>query len=374
MRRSSIRGPLVARAASDTTVQLVADGGFDVEWVADLIYDGERRLANVPIRDPRLRWSGGQFVAGSGSVTVVWSDDHATSVIPEKIGDWFSPFGAELQIDCIVRAGRFMERIPQGRFVIESVPDAERREMLFQGRRITAGEAFGVNLRDPLIRVQRDEFPFPTAPSSDSAWREIQSITGMPVVRSVPDQAVPRSVAYADSKPDVLNQLFDLLGAWPQVDSSGALTARPKAWPSPVGVIAGVVSAPASLVSDKTFNRVVVEGKSPDGKPLFGVADVTEGFLRVANADGSVSPFGVAVYRYASEFLTTQEQVNLHARDLLGRVSRIRSVTRRVEERFNPLREVGDVLEVPFAPGLVRVSEVEHQGAVTSLVVEVPDE
>lgn len=362
----------MARTVSTATAQLLVDRGFDVEWVADLIYDGERRLANVPIRDVKLSWSGSQFVAGSGSVTVVWSDDHASSVIPERVGDWFSPFGAELQVDCIIRAGRFSERIPMGRFLIESVPDAERRQMLFQGRQISAGESFTVNLRDPLLRVQRDEFPLPTAPKSISVWGEIQAITGMPVVRNIPDATVPTGVSYADEKSGVVNRLFDLLGAWPQVDPGGALTGRPKAWPAAVGRVVGVVSAPRSLVSDKTYNRVVVEGKAADGSPLFGQADVTEGFLRVSNPGGSASPFGVSVYRYASDFLVTQSQVDAHARDLLRRVSRIRSVTRRVDEPFNPTRELGDVLE--FDGGMVRVSEMEHDGAVTRLVVEAPDE
>lgn len=369
--RLSMRGRLVVRSVSDQTRSLLADGGFEVEWVADLMYDGERRVVNAPIRDVRLRWSGSQFVAGSGSLNVVWSDDWASSVLPTRVGDWFSPFGAELQVDCIIRAGRFEERIPLGRFMIESVPDADRRRSLFQGRPITVGEEFAVNLKDPLLRMVRDEFPFPTAPRSTSAWGEIQSITRMPVVRSVPDAVVPSTVSYADGKSDVLSQLFDLLGAWPHVDPYGVLTARPKSWPAPVGAITGVVSAPVSLESERTYNRVVVEGKNPDGSPLYGVADVREGFLRVANANGAASPFGVSVYRYASEFLTTQEQVLAEAQALLGRVSRVRSVTRRVEEPFNPLRELGDVLE--FEGGLVRVSEVSHEGATTILTVEVPD-
>ncbi|WP_323986194.1 hypothetical protein [Microbacterium plantarum] len=311
-------------------------------------------------------------MAGSGSVSIVWSDDHASSMLPRQIGDWFSPFGSELQVDVIVRAGRFSERIPQGRFVIESVPEANRTDSAFGVRKITAGEVFKVELRDPLVRVARDEFSFPTAPSSTSAWGEIQATTGFPVVRNMPDVVVPGSVSYADEKSGVLNKLFDLLGAWPHVDAAGALTARPKAWPAPMGVVTGVVSAPISMRSEKTYNRVVVEGKSPEGLPLYGVADVREGFLRVANADGSASPFGVAVYRYASDFLQFQGQVNAEARALLERVSRVRSVTRRVEEPFNPTRELGDVLTLH--DGVGRVIDLTHDGAVTQMVLEVPDE
>lgn len=360
------------RDASEQTRQLVADGTPARTWVADLMYDGDRRLANVPIVDPSLSWDAGSFVVGSGSAQIAWSDDWGTSMIPRQIGDWFSPFGAELQIDCIVGVGAFAQRIPQGRFLIESVPGAIEANMPFQGRTIHPGETFTVNVKDPLLRVQRDEFPMPTAPRSASAWQEIQTVTGLPVIRNVDDVAVPLTTAYADGRDAVLSKLFDLLGAWPHPDPSGALTARPKAWPAAVDKIRGVVAAPVALASDKTYNRVVVEGKAPDGQPIYAVREITAGFLRVQNGDGTVSPFGGATYRYKSEFLTTYAQCDAYALELLPRVSRIRGVTRDVTEPFNPLREVGDVLE--FRGGLVRVKQISHPGATTHLVVEVPDE
>lgn len=359
------------RAVSSTAAGLIRDGGFTVEWVFDLMYDGARRLANVPVEAPSVSWSGGSFVAGSGSARVVWSDDFARSMIPTQIGDWFSPFGAEVQLDCVISAGQFSERIPMGRFLIESVPDVAESSMRFQGRVIHPGEAFTVNLKDPLLRVQRDSFPFPTAPVSSSAWDEIQRITGLPVIRNVTDAAVPWSMAYEGDRDGVLSKLFDLLGAWPHMDPSGALTARPKSWTTPVGDVVGVVSAPLTLQSDKTYNRVVVEGKDPNGDPIFAVAEVLDGFLRVQNPDGAASPFGGATYRYSSDMLTTVAQCQDYANDLLTRVSRVRGVTRDITEPFNPTREVGDVLR--FEESLVRVRDITHDGPVTRLVVEVPD-
>lgn len=363
---------VVLRAASSQAVSLIEDGGFERVWVADLLYDGERRLANVPVADVDLRWDGGQFVVGSGSLTVVWSDDFGSSMFPAQIGDLFSPFGAELQVDCIVRAGNFSERIPQGRFVIDSVAGLVSSRMPFQGRAINPGESFRLELKDSLVRVQREEFLFPVAAGSTSAWQEIGSVSRMPLVRNVPDAAVPAGTSYVDDRGSVLSRLFDLLGAWPHTDPSGALRARPKAWPAPVDEIRGVVSAPVVMESARTYNRVLVEGEAPDGTPLYGKAEVSDGFLRVLNRDGSASPFGVSTYRYASKFLTSQSAVAAYARELLPRVSRVRGVARDVSEPFNPLREVGDVLV--FEGGLVRVRQVSHSGAVTNSVVEVPDE
>ena len=347
-------------------------GGFDVTWVADLMYDNERRVQDLPVSDPEVQWDGSSFVQGSGSVRVVWADDFGGSMIPRQVGDWFSPFGGEVQLDVIVSAGTFRERIPMGRFVIDEPTDVVEARMWFMGREIHPGEAFTLRLKDRLKKVEQDEFPFPTAPRSVSAWQEVQAITGFPVVRSVPDAVVTSAVAYEGEKRAPLNKLFDLMGAWPQLDPAGVLTGLPKAWGPPVGAIRGVVSAPVRMSAEQTYNMVVVEGKSPDGDPIYATADVHEGFLRVRNLDGSASPFGQKPYRDASEFLTTYEQCVQYARDLLGRVSRVRGVTRDVVEPFNPLREVGDVLT--FEGGLVRVQKIVHSGGETRLVVEVPDE
>lgn len=360
------------RDVSDRTRALIRDGGFDRTWVTDLMYDGERRLANLGVADVDLRWNGNQFVSGSGSLKVLWADDHGTSMIPKQIGDWFSPFGAELQVDCVVGAGTFSERVPMGRFMIESVPDAVESEFLWRGRRVYPGEAFEVRLRDGMQRVIRDRFPFPTASTSSSVWGEIQAITGFPLVRNVTDVAIDRAVTHDEEKEQAVSKLFDRLGAWPHLNPAGVLTARPKAWPAAVDDLVGVVSAPRTIESSRTYNRVVVEGKAANGDALYGVAEITEGFLRVRNKDGSASPFGAATYTYSSELLTTQAQVDAYAAELLLRVSRVRGVVREVTERFNPLREVGDVLR--FEGGLVRVIDVGHSDATTQLVVEVPDE
>lgn len=365
------------RAVADETRELILDpsrdgGGFEVLWVTDLMYDGDRRLKDAPIQDPGFLWDRSRFVAGSGSVEIVWADDFGSSMIPRQIGDWFSPYGAELQVDVLIRAGRYEDRIPMGRFMIDSVPDAADRRTLFQGARIAAGESFGLELVDRLAKVNRDEFRVPTSAASTSAWAEIQSITGLPVLRNVSDAAVPASLTYEGDKSTIVNQLFDLLGAWPQLTPDGTLTALTKAWGDPVDEIRGVVSAPVRMSHTATYNVVVVEGKAPDGSPIYATAEVTEGFLRVRNVDGSASPFGSKVYRYASQFLTTFEQCAAYASELLQRVAKRRGVTRTVVEPFNPLRETGDVLI--FDGGLVRVSRISHGRASTTLEVEVPDE
>ncbi len=365
------------RSVSAQIQQLIEDlssaagGGLQAQWVADLMYDGDRRQQNLLITDVDLQWDASSFVVGSGSVRVVWADDFGSTMIPAQLGDWFSPFGAELQIDCLVGAGSFTERIPMGRFVIEEVPDTVEASLLHQGILIHPGESFTVNLRDRLMRPYRDKFVAPQAPSSTSAWQEAQSITGLPVVRTVDDATVASSVTYDGSRSDALTAIFDLMGAWPRVDANGALTGSSKAWTDPVGEVRGVISAPVTMTAEYTYNRVVVEGKNSDGDAIYATTAVQEGFLRVTNTDGSVSPFGGKTYSYSSDMLTTYEQCAAYAADLLPRVSRLRSVTRDIVEPFNPLREVDDVLTSDF--GLVRITKLAHKGGQTTMTVDVGD-
>lgn len=359
----------------------VLDGGvFDVEWVADLYYNGEPRAQNVPLVDPRFSWDGAAQVQGSGSVTILWDDIFGGSIVPREIGDLFSPFGAELQADVIISAGEFAERIPMGRFVLDRVPDAVEYAVAHPhgGLPVVVESTVTLDLADYFLRIARDSFPFPTSPRSKWMWEESQWLTGLPIFRSIPDRALPSNLTFEEDRLDALGRVFAPSNARPALTPSGALTAVSKDWSAPVDRLELVVEAPVEMRSENVYNRVVVEGKNPDpdGPPLIAVAEVTHGFLRARNADGSRSPFGGNTYRYASEFLTTQVMCQDTAAAMLPRVSRIRAVTRRVTEPFNPLREVGDVLTLvdPFRQGeesLVRVTTISHSEAETVLEVEV---
>lgn len=365
------------KVVSETTRQLIEDlgrgrGGLQAVWTADLMYDGERRHEGLTFaEEPGIDWDLSRFVVCSGSVRIAYADAFGRSVVPREMGDAFSPFGAELQVDMIISAGRQRERIPMSRLVITDVPAAEDQRMLFQGVPIAPGETFQLDTADRLTKVARDEFPVPTAAGSVSAWQEIQSVTGFPVIRSTDDALVPASLAYEGRKEPIVSKMFDLMEAWPHLTADGVLTALPKAWGDPVDEIRAAVAKPVSLSAERTYNVVVVEGKTPEGEPIWAIADVTEGFLRVQNADGGASPFGQKPYRYSSEFLTTYDACARVAANLIERVSRVRGVTRSVIQPLNPLREVGDVLLLDGGP--VRVQKLAHRGAQTQMTVEVPD-
>lgn len=368
------------REVSEKCRRVLEGDLFDIEWVADLYYNGTPRAQNLPIVGPKFAWDGAAQIQGTGSVTIQWDDVFGQSIVPQEIGDLFSPFGAEVQVDVIVSAGKFAERIAMGRFVLDSVPDAVEYAVAHPhgGLPVVVESTVTLSLVDYFVRIARDTFPFPTSPRSTSMWDEAQRLTGLALFRSIPDRVLPTNLTYEEDRLDALGRVFAPSNARPALTSSGALTAMPKDWPAPVDRLELVLDAPLEMRSENVYNRVVVEGKNPDpdGPPLIAVAEITDGFLRTRNADGTRSPFGGNTYRYASEFLTSLAMCQQTANEMLPRVSRIRAVTRRVTEQFNPLREVGDVLILvdPFRQGkesTVRVSSVSHLGAETQLEVEV---
>lgn len=341
-------------------------------WVGSLIYDNTTRLADLPLHKPSFSWDGNAQIVGSGSCEIVSQDAFGRSIVPAVIGDLFSPFGAELQVDVIVTVGDFAERIPMGRYVLDSVPSSREVELEAPGGEPFFAESrLELSLKDYMLRVQRDKFPFPTPPSSTSMWEEAFNLTGLALVRNLPDTPVPTSVTYDEDRLQALDDLFAVQDAWPHLTPSGQLTARPKGWPAPVSEFRGVASAPRTMESERVYNRVVVEGKSPNGDVIRAIAEITEGFLRVRNSDGSRSPFGAATYRYQSDFLTTYLQCLTTAQSMLGRVSRLSSVRRTVVEKFMPLREVGDV--VVLDGQLTRIIGISHDGATTTSEVEVAE-
>ncbi|QEA30387.1 hypothetical protein FGL91_18640 [Microbacterium sp. CBA3102] len=370
------------REVSEKCRDLLASGVYSVEWAADLLYDNDPKVQNLRVLEPAFKWDRGAQVQGSGSCQILWDDVFGESIVPRDIGDLFSPFGAELQVDVIVSAGAFRERISMGRFVLDSVPDGVEYaiERVHGGLPLVAESRVSLSLADYFMRIARDSFAFPASPQSTSMWEEAQRLTGLPVFRSIVDRVLPANITYEEDRLDALEKVFAPSNAWPHLTPSGALTALPKAWADPVGVLDRALSVSSEMRSENVYNRVVTEGKNPDpnGPPLIAWAEIRDGFLRTRNEDGSRSPFAGNTFQYRSDFLVTQAQCQAYADELLPKVARLRSVTRRVKEPFNPLREVGDVLTLvdPTRQGelsTVRVIEVAYSGGETVLNVEVAE-
>lgn len=355
----------------------ILTGSFNHYWSADLYYNGERRMQDVPITAPRASEDANANIQQSMSCTVVWTDDFGRSVLPTAVQDDFAPFGAQLQVFCIVEAGEFLERVPYGWFQITNVPDARDEQMRFRGDWITVGSIVELELKELLAAVAEESFDVPTSPKAlTSAWDEVGRITGFALDRAVPDAAITRTVMYEDNKLDALYDLMSvILAAVPHMNADGTLGARPKSWPEPVDRITRdvIVSVGSMMSAAQVYNRVVVRANGSDQASVLAVAEITTGPLRVRNADGSRSPFGARTRYLSSEFVTTKAQAQKWADEELAQRSLLRTRVVPVVELFNPLRERGDVvlIERPTQWLIGRVVTIDRDHPTQSLTVEI---
>jgi hypothetical protein len=356
-------------------------GSFDHHYEADVFYDGERRLTNIPVMGVRWSEDGDAQVQVSGSLTVVWTDTWARSISPQEVTDTLAPFGAEIQLYSVITAGPFSERVSLGRFEITEVPSAVDEDMLFRGEWFTMGSVVELEFKERLAGVGEERFDVPTAPSAlGSTWDEVGRITQLQLRRTVSDAVITRATLYEESKLDALYNLMDLfLAAIPHMTEDGALAARPLVWPEPVWTLrrgdgGEIVSIGRSMSAARVYNRVAVRGKAGDQTTILATSEIASGPLRVSNPDGAPSPFRKRTYFLSSDMVTTAAQAKAWADRTLPEVSSTRSLIVPVVCTFNPLLERGDVVVLERAREYLtgRIVSIDRSDRATqSMSVEV---
>jgi hypothetical protein len=351
---------------------LTAD--FNHHFVADLFYDGRRRIASIPLTDFSLTEDADALIQQSGSCTVVWTDEWASSLSPETLSDPLAPAGAELWVYSVITTGpTYKTRVPLGQYRITNIPSAMDEEMLFNGQRITLGSVVKVEFKERLIVVADDRFDLPEATASlSSVWGEVGRISNMQIVRNLPDSTIPRTITYGEERIDGVYDLLELIGGIPHVLSDGTLAARPINWPDPVATLrrgtgGQIVSVGRSMSTALVYNRVVVRGKAQDQTIVLASSEITSGPLRVRNADGSRAPFGRKTKFVSSDYVTTYDQAKPWADRELAASSRLRSTIVPVVATFNPFWERGDVVILQRgARDLIgRISKIERKATGT---------
>jgi hypothetical protein len=362
------------------------DGAFNKRYMVDVVANGARVLQDVPVINPQFTDASTSQVQFTGSCTIVYQGDFAESVAPSGIGDTFAPFGTQLVVSVLTEVGPgLQERTVLGTYLLTDTPSIRTTRFKFNGAVVADGDLIDLTLQDLFAGVQRDRFDAPgTAPNLSSVWNEYQRLTGLPVTKSVADGVIPASVAYQEDKLQACYDLATVLDAVAYVTPSGAASMRPNVWPAAVddlftadvadgGTLVDVVP---HLSNTAVYNAVVVRGTAPDGSTIvLATAEVTDGPLRTKNADGSLSPYRRVPYYYTSQYITTQAQAQAYADTWISRVSRLRSLTYDLTETFNPLREVGDVLNV-YRLGqsfTARITDIRRDSGVTQAVTVTVD-
>lgn len=341
------------RSASSQLVDALG-GSFQKWYEADIFYDGERVIEGAPVTSVQLNEDDGNFVKASGSCTVTIQDVIGRSSLPKNIGDVLSPFGSEVVLYAVVSAGAFLERVKLATLQITDVPDMRDAASFFRGRRISIGSTIELTLQDRFVQIQRDNFDVPGSPSQTaSVLNEISRLVDLPMVRSVADARISATVAYSiddGGRAQAVLDLSDVIDAIPYANSDGYVQFRTKSWPAPVDTLTRgdggqIVSIGRGMSSDGVYNRVVFRGE--DGSTsagIFAYSEITTGPLRVRNLDGSRSPAHRRTYAVSNQFIATKAQAQAYTDSTLARVSKLQAITWPVIEKWNPLRELGDVL------------------------------
>ncbi|WIA99751.1 hypothetical protein [Curtobacterium sp. MCBA15_012] len=333
----------------------VLAGSFDRRWLLDVFYDGVRVLQDVPCTRPDFTDDAGQLVQSTGTTTIVYQGDFAESIAPTEVSDLLAPFGTQVEVYLIVSAGPgFTERIRMGRYMVAETPSVVTTRFVLNGGVVSKGDRIDLTLKDLFYGVQVDRFDTPGSPPSlDSAWAEVQRLTGLQVTKSVADAPIPTTVAYQEDRLqgvyDVANYALDAVAC---LTPDGTVSMRPNVWPDPVDTVrwgddGTLVHVNRGLANDSVYNKVVVRAyDSTQGAGVLASGEITDGPLRTRNRDGSLSPYRRRPTFYSSQFITTQAQAEEYVAKWLPRVSQLKSVQVTITEVLNPLRELGDVLTV----------------------------
>jgi hypothetical protein len=226
----------VSRPVSAALVEVLAGrrgGTFALEIIADVFYDGERTFKSLPLTDVRLKWDIESDLKSAATLVVDYGSASGESLTPTDFSSTLAPYGQEVNLIAKVSAGGFSETVQLGRYKIFDDPEASDQTMDFQGRRVTVSSHVEVTLTDLMVQVKRAGFRFPQNPSTTSAWDELAAVTGMPVIRSLPDATLAATLAYEANEGGRLKAvqaIANRLGGVPYTNAFGALTVLPDAY------------------------------------------------------------------------------------------------------------------------------------------------
>jgi hypothetical protein len=248
-------------------------------------------------------------VQGSGTLYV---PTQGKSLRPRGKRDPLAAYGQEVSINYVVGD---QVNISLGRFRITDVPSAKETARL--NPFIVTGSLVELTLADRFDILKHDSFLSGASPQSTSAWEEIQRISPIPVVRSLPDATVPASMTY-QNKFDAVQKLMTLLGGEPALTREGVLTAHPaNAWTlglDPVTEIRAVIERDDGM-SNSLINCVVVT-TSADAS-IVGLAQITN----QSDPLCVTGPLGRRVKTIQDPLATTKAEADATAQTYLAQLS-----------------------------------------------------
>lgn len=348
------------KTVSDTLTGLLISGGYAVQLRADVYYDDELTLPNLPVVGWTLQSDLEQQIKTVGTLQVAYTGDFGESLTPRQLLGTVAPYGAEVNVWLLISTGGWSETVDVGRFRITAVPTAKDTfTRIPDGSHVTLGTVLTLTVEDLLVTVARNGIHGPQPPVElDSTWHEIRRLAGLPVLRTLPDRAPPEIVyePKQGGRLDAVQALASWLGGVAVMTSDGEVTVIPF---QPGVTVATVTLGPGKTIdeggtvldvdsvmdSDQLFNEVVGTYQADDGTPWYGNAAIQTGPLAV---DG---PFGRYTYYDSAQGIQTQAAADERAQDVLDRLRLAQAYQATVTVIPRPDLDLGDVVEVTLPAG-----------------------
>ena len=325
------------------------NGSFTRRLFVNVFHGSDRVAEELAFESWSLEGDLGSAVAVSGSGVVVYPSESGESVAPVGTRGVLSPFRARVELVMEVSAGRFVERVSLGLFRVVSVPESRDYTAVVNGLEVVVASRVKISFLSLAEDVRRRGFRFPEVPpQSESCYRELRRITGMPVMETVPDRPItgnPVWEAKQGGRLEAVQQLADQLGGVAVVNSDGAWEVVPDEAGAPVGELAlgargTVVDVGSEIDTDSVYNVVVGQFEDEDRNPIYAVAEVRSGDLRPDSLYLETTRY------YSSDFVKTQAQADSAVQSILALSTGAQLYDVPVQCHVNPLFELGDVVEL----------------------------
>lgn len=345
--------------ALDDDLRKALEDNHEPSYVAQAFYGSDLTEADVPLSiSGSLSFSGDAVMQATGTVHVRKDGDR--SLVPHDDTDSLAPTGQELAIARVVTVGETSWQIPLGRFRIEEVPDMREFFRLWPSQKEVVGWECELKLTDRFDIIDADDFLVADAPvPGNTTWAEIARLSPLPIVRSLPDKAVPPALTYK-SRMEAITDLMANIGGVPHMTRDGSLTARRKdAWLTatvPVFTLDGVIEV-SNGMTNKRYNAVVSRS-SGGSNDIVAVREITD----PASPIRVKGPLGRRTYEHSSPLIETQAQADADAETTLRRVSARQAKTVKITCLPRPDLELGD-----FGMAIDRVARRRFLGEVTEM-------
>lgn len=344
----------------------------------DVFHGPERVMEQVELTDWELDFDLSKDVKMSGSATIAYQSVAGESLVPDGTEGALSPFKARLLLTMEISNGGFVERIVLGWARLVTAPSGVDYFSDTPLGRFVVVSLVQVEFLSLEENVRRRGFRFPEQPTKlGSTYAEIRRVTGMTVVATVSDAAIPAGTTYdtgQGARLKATQMLWDNLDCIGVINTFGAWVGIPKTAGDPVATLSlgerGTVTDIGYQVdTDEIFNCVVGTFEDPNRNPIYAVAEIAVGPLSTSGV------YGENTLQYnQSTPVSGQVEANRIVKSVLNDSIGGQTYQVQITCVANPVIEIGDVVTLaqwvkPLQGRLIKCRM--SQGALMDVTLEV---